>query len=253
LPDRTGRHWPSVEDLKNLAMRSQTILDLHARLVFPRTIPKAERADREKQALIRAVKPYTLLHYPWLSGLYEACRCLERDGIAGGVVECGVWNGGSAGLLARATADRDVWLFDSWEGVPEPGEHDVSRQGSPGRANMFRGSRAKAENLLFDRLGVDRGRLHLVPGWYRETLPAKRGAIGPIALLHLDCDWYASIKLCLELLYAAVVPGGFVFIDDYDYWEGCRRAVDEFFAENGGSPELVPLDARGIHLRKPPR
>lgn len=248
---RYGHRVPSREDLKNLAMQQQWILDLHARFVFPRTVPPSERSDSEKQALLRAVKPYTLLHYPRLSALHDAARGLDAAGVPGCIVECGVWNGGSAGLLARAAAGRRLWLFDSWQGAPAPTARDVSARGSRGRRRMFLGSRAKVEALLFERLGVEPSRVRLEPGWFEATLSRRRAEIGPIALLHLDCDWYASVKLCLETLYDAVVPGGFVFIDDYGYWCGCRQAVDEFLAARRLQARLAPIDASGACLRKP--
>jgi len=52
-----------------------------------------------------------------------------------------------------------------------------------------------------------------------------------IAILHIDADWYESVKLCLERFYDHIQPGGFVVIDDYSYWDGCKRATDEFLKE----------------------
>ncbi len=94
-------------------MRLQIVLDLHARFFFPRSVPPAERGDRAKQELIRAIKPYTLLRYARLSALYDAARALSEGGPEGARAECGVWNGGSAGLMTRASGNRSVWLFDS--------------------------------------------------------------------------------------------------------------------------------------------
>jgi hypothetical protein len=65
-------------------------------------------------------------------------------------------------------------------------------------------------------------------GWFQETLPVCKDQIEKIAILRLDADWYASTKICLEFLYDKVVPGGFVIIDDYGTYEGCKKAVDEF-------------------------
>jgi Macrocin-O-methyltransferase (TylF) len=68
---------------------------------------------------------------------------------------------------------------------------------------------------------------HFVNGWFEDTLFASKGEIGSIALLHVDCDWYESVRLVLAELYDQIVPGGVIAIDDYQHWLGCRKAVDE--------------------------
>lgn len=66
-------------------------------------------------------------------------------------------------------------------------------------------------------------------GWFQNTVPADKQNIKSIAILRLDGDWYDSTKVCIENLYDKVVPGGFVIFDDYGLYEGCKKAVDEFF------------------------
>lgn len=53
----------------------------------------------------------------------------------------------------------------------------------------------------------------------------------PIAVAHLDCDWYESLMTCLREIEPQLVVGGRFVIDDYYNWSGCTRAVDEFFAK----------------------
>ena len=67
-------------------------------------------------------------------------------------------------------------------------------------------------------------------------------AIGPTAILRLDGDWYASTKVCLDYLYDQVVASGFVIVDDYHTYDGCRKAVDKFIAERRLDVELKPID-----------
>ncbi|MFC1964479.1 TylF/MycF/NovP-related O-methyltransferase [Chloroflexota bacterium] len=121
-----------------------------------------------------------------------------------------------------------MWLFDSWEGLPEPNERDVSYNLEPGRKGMALGFEFRAREMIFEKLRLDSKRVHLVKGWFADTLPVYKKDLGTIALLHLDCDWYESVKLCLEQLYDSIVSGGFIVIDDYGYWGGCREAVHEF-------------------------
>lgn len=76
-------------------------------------------------------------------------------------------------------------------------------------------------------------------------------SIGRIALLHLDCDWYESVKFCLNELYDNVVQGGFIFIDDYGAWRGCKKAVDEFMKERNLKIGLIQIDYTGVYFQKP--
>lgn len=197
--------------------------------------------------LQRTVEGNTLLPRVRLSHLAR----LAGRAPAGAIVECGTFAGGSAAVLARSAPQRELWLFDSWEGCPDPTEFDVNARGVAGTRGDFMATRDRAEELLFDRLSLNRSRVHLVQGWFDETLPATAGSIGPIGLLHVDGDWYESTRVVLDTLFDQVVPGGFVVIDDYGDWMGCRRAVDEFLAERGlDVGDLRQYDMSQAVLRK---
>jgi hypothetical protein len=119
--------------LKGLAKRSRFIVALYRWLRFFRGINGKDLwslvRDIAKTKLILTVKPYTMLAYPRLSTLYKLASRFERGGVSGSFIECGVCNGGSAAVIAAAARDNDnrhIWLFDSWEGLPEPGERDIA-------------------------------------------------------------------------------------------------------------------------------
>ena len=192
---------------------------------FAQAVPPADLRNGRARAALK-VRSNTLLDYRRLAAIHAAASVAPR----GAFVECGVWAGGSAGMMGLADPRRELWLFDSWEGLPEPGESDISFQGHRREAGWNYANRAQVEQLLLGKLGFDPERVHLVQGWFEETLPAARNEIRPIALLHLDGDWYKSIKTCLDLLYEQVVSGGFLVVDDYFHWRGCAQAVDEFLA-----------------------
>src|SRR5262249_36703065 len=161
---------------------------------------------------------YTMLTHARLRGLYNAVRTVIREGVPGDIVECGTAEGGSALLMAmtlkRHGGDRHLWAFDTFAGMPSPRAND------PPQAWRYVGT---------VRQDVDRGRdifyrwdirenFTLVPGLFQDTLP--RAAVGQIAVLHLDGDWYESVKVCLECLYDRISPGGIIQIDDYGHWSG---------------------------------
>ena len=93
-------------------------------------------------------------------------------------------------------------------------------------------------------------KLYFVKGWFNNTIPIHKKSIGKIALLHLDCDWYESVKFCLEELYDNIIKGGFIIIDDYGHWKGCKKAVDEFIENRNLRIELGKIDYTGVYFRK---
>jgi hypothetical protein len=174
-------------------------------------------------------------------------RCAARvAGVPGCFMECGVAEGGSALLLGRLAeqSDRVLWLFDTFEGLPPPSANDPDLAEASEWVGRCRGELPDIQRLL-DRHGVWK-RTTAVKGLFQDTLPGL--AVPPIALLHLDGDWYDSTMTCLTHLWRHVSPGGIVQFDDYGRWQGCRKAVDEFFQ---GQLPIHPIDAEGIWLQKP--
>lgn len=170
----------------------------------------------------------------------QSCQVLDAN-IPGSFVECGVWRGGSAAVMALAIRHsgqaRDLHLFDSFEGLPEPTEKDgaMAKEYSGGRASgalksvgQCNAGLKEVQAFLLGRLGLDTSKVHFHVGWFQDTLPNVAPKLGPIALLRLDGDWYESTRLCLEYFYPNVSRGGIIIMDDYWAWEGCRKAVDEY-------------------------
>ena len=202
----------------------------------------------EMLRMFRRVRRYTGVDVPRLKTLWVLTRLVERRGIPGDIVECGVWNGGTSALMAFASrrSARPVWLFDSFEGFPEPTERD--RPGTGIAVGDWQGSLSRVQQVLAE-VGIASSRLRIRPGWFHETFPANR--VEQIALLHIDADLYESVKLSLETFYDRVAPGGFIVLDDYGYWPGCRDAVDEFTQARGIRARLHVSDATGRWFQKP--
>jgi len=145
-----------------------------------------------------------------------------------------------------------TWLFDSFEGLPEPTAEDGILRKPQGKdksswdlaKGYCLGTQEEVEDLLFNEFGFNRDKVHLVKGWFQDTLPVYRDRVGDIAVLRIDGDWFESTRCCLENLYDNVVKGGYVIIDDYAL-VGCRKAMDEFFAGRGKDMPEVVLDSRG--------
>ncbi len=198
----------------------------------------------------RTVRPYTMSGDARLRGLYEAVQGVMEREIAGDVVECGTARGGSAALLGLAMKEsgrrKTLWVFDTFEGIPPPTRADPDYEIAAAYTGSFRGEMAEVTSL-FDRLGILE-HARLVKGRFEDTIP--RCDVGAIAVLHIDGDWYESVKVCLDYLYDRVSPGGIIQIDDYGHWAGARKAVDEFLANRKITGRLRYLDYTGRQLVK---
>ena len=158
--------------------------------------------------------------------------------------------GGSAALMALAAQRlgerRKIWLFDTFEGLPAPTMDDPDYKVASLCVGDCVGTLSEVRRL-FENLQIAPD-AEFVKGLFQETL--QKSQIPAIAVLHIDGDWYESVKVCLDELYDKVAPGGVIQFDDYGYWKGARKAVDEFIERRGISLPLQRLDYSGRFLIK---
>jgi O-methyltransferase len=203
------------------------------------------------------IAPYTMTTRARCYALYTSVKYILAANIPGDFVECGVWRGGNTMLIAYllkkyGASDKRIYLYDTFEGMSEPSEHDkdASRAGDV-RSNWLRqqqdgynewcyaGLDEVTENMK--RTGYPEANVVFVKGKVEDTL--LETVPKHIALLRLDTDWYESTKAELEILYPLLQDKGVLIIDDYGTWEGARKAVDEYFA---GAPILLnKIDGTG--------
>jgi len=209
--------------------------------------------------IIKKVKPFTLTSNERLYSLIQSTKYLIDNNILGDIVECGVWKGGSMmavanTLLKEKNQDRDLYLFDTYEGMSKPTDLDVSFEGKKAH-NQFEETKKGEDcsdwcfasldevkkNVL--KTGYDSEKIHFVKGKVEDTLPEY--APKKISLLRLDTDWYESTKHELIHLFPKLVSGGVLILDDYQYWEGAKKAVDEYISENKIKVLLNRIDDTG--------
>lgn len=218
-----------------------------------------DRTGRERTTSVLQVIPYSLVGWRGLEATYDLVleACERRPGA---LVECGVAEGGSAALMGlineRSSNPQKLWLFDSFEGLPNPTAEDyldgkTGTHVSPLARGSCLGTYDQVSQLLFGHFGLSGQNVVLVKGWFDDTLPKRGSSIGPIAVLRIDADWYASVRCCLESLFDRVVDQGSIIIDDYFSCFGAKRAVDEFLATRGIRAALTPDGRGGCHFRKP--
>lgn len=211
---------------------------------------RASGGARNLDEPFRTVFPYTQAHPIRQHTLVDLGGRIEQTDVPGAIVECGVLDGGTAGLMAWATrgSGRPIHLFDAWQGLPETSVEDGAE--SETWVGQVVGS-PKRVLAVMRALNIPRERVTLHRGWFHETFPSAH--IDHVALLHIDCDFYEPARLCLEKWYPVLSPGGYVQLDDYSVFPGFKKAVDEFLAKH---PELkleaVGDAAQAFFFRKPP-
>jgi O-methyltransferase len=223
-----------------------------------------ERADPADRAIIERCLTVSMTGVPRLQALVDAVRYVVERDIPGAFAECGVWRGGSVLAMVMTLqdlgrTDRHIWLYDTFEGMTEPTEEDVSAFEAPALETweQAQSSGEKAWAPLFepddvgeaavrDRVlatGYPSELVHIVKGGVEETIPGQ--APDQIALLRLDTDWYESTLHELVHLYPLLASNGVLIIDDYGHWEGARRAVEEYFEAHPPMPLLQRTDYSG--------
>jgi O-methyltransferase len=157
----------------------------------------------------------------------------EYGKLNGCIVECGVWRGGMSAGMGALFPDKKVYLFDSFEGLPQAkeidGEAAMAWQSNTESDGYYDNCKAEMDiaKQAMELSGAD---FKLIKGWFNETLPVTN-VEEPIAVLRLDGDWYDSTMDCLKQLYPKVIKGGIVILDDYHTWDGCSRALHDYLSE----------------------
>lgn len=210
-------------------------------------------------ALCDWVAEFTMTSPEKIVGLANAVRYISARRIPGDIVECGVWRGGSAMVVARTLAnggdtERTIHLFDTFAGMTTPGPQDSRYDGTTADSLLERDHDRTASGYWcvadehdvrrnLSRCDYPTGQIRLIVGDVATTIPSQAPA--NIALLRLDTDWYESTRHELTHLYDRVARGGVVIIDDYGHWQGSRRAVDEFLTTLDEMPLMTRLDFDG--------
>lgn len=203
---------------------------------------------------------YTMTSLERMYALYKAVYYILENDIEGDFIECGVWKGGCAMLMAKLLEihnikNRKIILYDTYEGMSEPTEKDKDFSGKTA-AELLQASSIEDQASVWcyssfeevknniNLTGFDVERFHMIKGKVEDTIPANLPT-SKIALLRLDTDWYESTLHELVHLYPLLNHHGILIIDDYGHWEGCRRAVTEYIKDNNINLLLNRIDNTG--------
>lgn len=204
------------------------------------------KVDFMSNTSIKLEDRLSLLSSSRLYNVYN--QCLKFRGSGYSFVECGVAKGGALSLMKYASLNEPVFGFDSFEGMPEITKEDLGEYNvtSPltdfGKVGDNLSGGIETVYSTFKTLNVSMDNTHLVKGFYENTLAVNKAKCNKIAVLRVDCDWYSSVKICLDELYDQVIEGGVIIIDDYGHFIGAKRATDEFRSARGITSPLIQTD-----------
>ena len=148
------------------------------------------------------------------------------ESISGDIAEVGVFQGGTARLIATLKKERRLHLFDSFCGMLETTEgKDLHRKGDFAETSV-----ESVKEYLSEFEDI-----HFYPGWFPETAEAVKDKT--FSLVHLDVDLYQSTRDALEFFYPRLSRGGFILAHDYHSiaCPGVKEAFDEFFQDKPDS------------------
>jgi len=226
-------------------------MDIHG--VTDRVTAKAlgwwYRLTNSSKAAVLQVKAEQLTYLTArdLLNLYQVAREVEAAQVAGLFIEAGCALGGSAIALGKAKKTaRKFRLYDAFGMIPAPSDKDDAdvharyEEIKSGKSKGIGGDTyygytenlqdVVAGNLTKHGLPPESNNIRLIKGYFEDTLYITE----PVALAHIDCDWYASVMSCLLQIAPNLSPGGKLIFDDYYDWSGCRNAVDEYFSDKTG-------------------
>lgn len=227
-------------------------------------VPEASAAELD---LIKEASPFTLTSIERRWALIQAIKYVVARGVPGSIVEAGVWRGGSAFVAARTLSalkadDRELWLYDTYEGMSAPTEDDVEARTGKSAASKFAETQTGEDSSewcaaslddvrsTMARSGYPASKVRYVVGKVEDTLADPANVPDQIALLRLDTDWYESTRAEMEILFPRLASGGVLILDDYGHWVGAKKAVDEYFAANGLHYLMQRIDYTGRMLVK---
>ncbi len=219
--------------------------------------------DKDFIEIHKRAQPFSMVSPERLYATHQAIKYAEENNIEGDVVECGVWKGGNSMVMAITllncnSQQRNIYMYDTYEGMVEPGIKDIDFRGRHSKGDWQKHQSSGVNNWCYSPLedvrknmastGYPMEKIHFIKGKVQDTIPAE--IPDKIAVLRLDTDWYDSTHHELVHLFPRLSEKGVLLIDDYGHWKGQREAVDEFFADHKFKPLFSRTDYSGRMMIK---
>lgn len=199
--------------------------------------------NKYEKKLINKCLQYSMTNFERMWSLIQSFHHVRQESLVGDFVECGVWKGGNIILLKKLIEKfnfkKNIYGFDTFEGMVDPSFYDVNYNNKSAK-KMF--DEHKKKDIGFALCSLDdvkrnikkntkTDNIFLIKGKVENTLKIKKKLPKKISILRLDTDFYESTKIELEILFPRLVKGGVLIVDDYGFWKGAKKAVDEYFCD----------------------
>ncbi|HSY75753.1 MAG TPA: TylF/MycF/NovP-related O-methyltransferase [Bacteroidia bacterium] len=196
----------------------------------------------------------TMMGMRRLNNLEYCIRDVIKNNAEGDFIELGVWRGGAT-ILMRAMlkemniTNRNVWVADSFEGLPNP-DSDKYPADKGDNHSQF-GELAVSINEVkqnFEKYGLLDEQVKFLKGWFKDTLP--NAPIKNLAILRLDGDMYESTMDGLVNLYPKLSKGGYIIVDDWGAVPACKQATEDYRKQRGITEPIKEIDWTGVYWKK---
>ena len=219
----------------------KTCLRIISRFRYSKII--LSKLTSKERKLISCIQSYNLTYLSdsKLASIANTCRTIEDANLSGIFIEAGCARGGSSILLASLkNNERQLYIYDVFGMIPPPTKEDTpdvhnryqtivegKSIGIGGEKyygyeeNLYEIVQSNLENF---KINCKEQSVSLVKGLVQETMKINQ----PVALAHIDVDWYDPVMTCLEQIFPNLIVGGSMILDDYHCWGGCRKATDKY-------------------------
>jgi hypothetical protein len=221
-------------------------------------LDKCKKIDMNFNEFYNIVQPLSMTGKERINELFKSLEYIRENNIKGDLVECGVWKGGNIlGIIEYLDffkmTDRNVWLYDTFQGMTEPEDIDVDLNNHKAKnildkVRCFIPIDEVKKNLSISNFPKEK--IKYVIGDVEQTLKVDENIPSDISLLRLDTDWYQSTKIELETLYPKLIKNGVLIVDDYGHWRGSKKAVDDYFSLLELTPNIKHIDYTAIKIIK---
>ena len=254
--------------IKKIILKLNKILQKHNLRIIVEDIKKPITLDDLTKNEIKRVKKIlnlTMVSSSNLTFLLSAINYIKKNKIHGDYAETGVWKGGVSILSYLTFSEKfkmkkNFYLYDTFEGMSNPEKVDETFKGESSIDLLNKLSKKKVDrkkNILIADCSIEdvkknfkkfsnKNNLICIKGPVEKTLDIKENLPNKISILRLDTDWYSSTKKELEILFPLLEKNGILIIDDYGFWKGARKAVDEYFKNKNVTMFKIDFTGRMI-------
>ena len=218
--------------------------------------------DDSERKLIYEIreKNLSMCSYERLAATAMACKYICKNNKKAIFVECGVWRGGN-GIIAATIFKKykipyKIYLFDTFKGMTKPTKEDKKINGNQLALKFYNIYKRRTHNDWcyaaieevkdnFKKYGLFNKNIFFIEGDITKTLKQLNNIPNIISILRIDTNWYKSTKIILEKLYPKLKIGGILLSNDYAYWSGSKKAIDDYFHKKSNQPYFQYVDQSG--------